>query len=87
MKVKIDGHDFDVYVSKRKHKKYDVYENDKYILSFGDNRYAHYFDKFGYYKKLNHNDKDRRNSFLKRTENHNSNNIYSANYWARNYLW
>ena len=32
-------------VSTRKNKKYDVYENNKYIVSFGDNRYEQYEDK------------------------------------------
>ena len=43
-------------VSKKQNKKYDVYKNNKYLLSFGDTRYSQYFDKIGHYSHLNHND-------------------------------
>ena len=32
----------DIYPSKRKYKKIDVYKNGKYIASIGDNRYMDY---------------------------------------------
>ena len=32
----------DIYPSKRKYKKIDVYKNGKYITSIGDNRYMDY---------------------------------------------
>ena len=35
--------------STRKNKKYDVYKNDKYLISFGSSLNKHYFDKIGYY--------------------------------------
>jgi hypothetical protein len=31
-----------VYPSKRKHKKIDVYKDDQYLVSIGDNRYKDY---------------------------------------------
>ena len=31
--------------STRKNKKYDVYKNDKYLISFGSSLNKHYFDK------------------------------------------
>ncbi len=79
---------WDVEPSKRKNKKYDVYHNDKYILSFGDKRYQHYFDKFGYYSNLNHLNKKRRDSYKKRAEGiGNLNNPYSSNFWSYWGLW
>ena len=37
--------------SKNKYKKYDAYKGDKYLTSFGDNRYSQYHDKIGHYSK------------------------------------
>lgn len=53
--------------SKRKNKKYDVYnENGEYITSFGDKRFQHFKDKIGMYSHLNHNDEKRRKAYRKR---------------------
>lgn len=78
----------DYYITKSKHKnkKYDIYHNGHFLLSFGDTRYEHYRDKtpLKLYSALDHKDKDRLINFWKRhkfTMNKNS-----ANYWAR-YLW
>ena len=38
--------------STRKNKKYDVYKNDKYLVSFGSSLNQQYFDKIGYYSNL-----------------------------------
>lgn len=73
--------------SKRKHKKYDVFKNEKYITSFGDVRYDHYFDKLGYYESKNHNDPKRRANYRARHKNDNINNPKYAGYWAYNFLW
>ena len=41
---------FYIQKSQRKNKKYDVLDaNKKYLLSFGDKRYHHFFDVFGEY--------------------------------------
>ena len=81
---------FFLRVSNKKNKKYDVYkiENNKliYIVSFGDNRYEQYYDKLGYYKKLNHYDKDRLYRYYIRNGHHN-NDVNSAKYWSNNFLW
>lgn len=61
----INGYTF-IAPSRRKFKKYDVYKKNKYLTSFGDNRYKHYNDKIGFYSYLNHKDKDRRNLYYKR---------------------
>ena len=46
--------------STRKNKKYDVYKNDKYLISFGSSLNKHYFDKIGFYSNLNHLDKKKK---------------------------
>jgi hypothetical protein len=52
--------------SKRKDKKYDVFKNNRYVVSFGDNRYEQYKDKIGIYKDLDHGDKKRRDNYYAR---------------------
>jgi transglutaminase-like putative cysteine protease len=78
---------YSITPSTRKHKKYDVYKGDKYITSFGDVRYEHYYDKFGTYSNLDHLDPDRRRLYRQR---HANDNIYDPNYagyWSWKYLW
>ncbi len=70
--------------SRRQHKKYDVFQNDKYITSFGDNRYEQYHDKIGYYKSLNHGDKKRRDNYYSR---HGEARFHSAKWFSHKYLW
>ncbi len=62
------GKEYDIRKSKRKNKKYDVYKNDKYLLSFGDNRYQQFKDStpLKAYKHLDHNDKKRKDNYFKR---------------------
>lgn len=80
----LDGYTF-VAPSKRKNKKYDVYKRGKYITSFGDNRYKHYFDKIGFYSKLNHNDEKRKELYYKR---HGTKaDFESAKYFSHRFLW
>lgn len=74
----------DVRISKRKHKKYDVYYNGKWI-SFGDNRYEDFLD---------HQDPKRRDNYRNRASKiKNKYNEYTnkdpnyPNYWAFNVLW
>ncbi len=71
----------------RKGKKYSVYKksNWQYITSFGALGYQHYRDKIGYYKKLNHLDKERRRRYYQRHEHTTDTN--SARYFASKYLW
>ena len=85
------------FKSKSKNKKYSVYvlKNDKKkLIHFGDSRYSHYFDKLKEYSNLNHNDKDRRKSYLARAKgikNKDGELTYtdknSANYWSISKLW
>ncbi len=72
-------------VSKKKDKKYDVYKNGKYLVSFGSKNFQHYFDKIGFYSDLNHNDKKRRENYYKRFGT--KANPDTAKYFSHNYLW
>jgi len=88
--VEMDGYIFKK--SKRKTKKYDVYdlETKKFITSFGGIKengdiYQHYRDVIGLYSKYNHLDKDRRKRYRKRHGTNPKKN--SAGYFALNYLW
>lgn len=82
--VKLDN--FDFYKSTRKNKKYMVKVGNK-TIHFGDNRYEHYFDKIGLYKKLNHNDKQRRTNYYNRHGPLNKAVKYSPKWFSHKYLW
>ena len=70
--------------SKRKNKKYDVYKNGKYLVSFGDNRYEQYKDKIGLYSSKDHLDKKRRELYYKR---HGNAKFETAKWFSHKYLW
>lgn len=78
-----DGYEFKK--SKRKNKKYDVYKNNKYITSFGDNRYDQYKDKIGLYSYKDHNDKERKRLYYARHGK--KADPESAKYFSHKYLW
>lgn len=80
-----DGFIF-VAPSKRKGKKYDVYDgkNNKYIASFGAVGYQQYKDKIGFYKEFDHLDKKRRERYYKR---HKEANYLSPKWFSHKYLW
>ena len=76
-------------------KKYSVIYNNK-LINFGDSNMAQYHDSTGLnlYSYKNHEDKKRRESYLKRAKgirDKNGNLTYlnpnSANYYSINYLW
>lgn len=83
---------YEIKVSSRKNKKYDVYKNGKYLLSFGSLKnekgeyYQHYKDTtpLKHYSHLDHGDKTRLNNFWKRHKK--TNDKTSARYWLR-FLW
>lgn len=99
--VRVRGQLFILFKSKNKNKKYDVYtpynvfglyrsKNSlqplKFITSFGDSRYQHFYDKIGMYDHLNHNDLVRRKKYRSRhTEDHTD--PTRAGYWSWNWLW
>ena len=85
------------FVSTNKNKKYSVYVKDGNkikLINFGDTRYEHYYDTLGYYKHLNHYDKERRKNYLKRAygiKNKDGEITYkdinSRNFWSIKILW
>jgi len=72
--------------STRKNKKYDVYKNGKYLVSFGDSRYEQYEDTtpLKLYSSKNHFDKKRRDAYYKR---HGKAEFESAKWFSHKYLW
>jgi hypothetical protein len=79
-----------------KNKKYRVITPKGNIIDFGDTRYEHYKDTtpLKLYKNLDHNDKYRKDLYLKRAKkirdingNLTYNNQERANYYSINYLW
>lgn len=78
---------YSIIPSRRKYKKYDVYKNDRYITSFGDVRYEQYYDKLGFYYKLDHSDKERRRLYRLRHADDNIDDPNYAGYWSWKYLW
>jgi hypothetical protein len=71
--------------SKRQNKKYDVFKNNRYVVSFGDNRYEQYKDKIGIYKDLDHGDKKRRDNYYARHGK--ESRMGTAKYFSHKYLW
>ena len=72
-------------VSSRKGKKYDVFKDGKYLVSFGSKSYAHYYDKLGFYKHLNQLDNKRRDNYYKRFGIDAKPD--TAKYFSHHYLW
>lgn len=89
--------DYKIKVSEKKNKKYDVYKNGKYLLSFGGDpkKYEHYMDKLGYYSHLDHMDSKRRKAYYKRhhpdaetpEEAIMNTPIDSAKFWSSLLMW
>ena len=81
-------------LSERKNKKYKVITPAGNIVHFGDTRYSQYKDKIGKFSHLDHNDKQRRDRYLKRAKGIKDKqgkltwkNKESANYYSIKYLW
>jgi hypothetical protein len=79
--------------SKTRNKKYDGIIEDKITkrqqrVPFGDNRYEQYRDSTGLklYSRLDHNDTKRRADYKVRHEK-TRHKIFSASWYADNYLW
>lgn len=73
--------------STKLHKKYDVYKNGHYLVSFGDNRYEQYKDQtpLKLYSNKDHNDKERRRLYYLRHGKEAKKE--SAKWFSHNYLW
>lgn len=80
---------YTLQVSTRKNKKYDVYKDSKYLLSFGDKRYGQYQDStpLKHYAYLDNNDKKKRENFRKRFQHHDINNPNKPIYFSWRFLW
>lgn len=83
-KRNLDGYTF-VAPSRRQYKKYDVYVGDKYITSFGDNRFSQYKDRIGYYAHMNNNSQERKRLYYKRHGLLSSRD--TPKYFSHKYLW
>ena len=85
------------FKSTAKNKKYSVYvlkDGKKKLIHFGQLPYQHFKDKIGLYKSLDHNDKDRRERYLKRAKGITDKNgkitwkdKNSSNYYSIKFLW
>jgi hypothetical protein len=85
-RVEFDGFIFEA-PSRRKNKKYDAYTlKNKYITSFGDNRYEQYYDKIGFYGYMDHYDDTRRHNYKNRHRNDNL-NYKNPSWFSWRYLW
>jgi hypothetical protein len=79
-----DGYVFKV-PRRKSIKKYDVYKDGVYLVSFGSNTNKQYKDKIGYYKNLDTLDKDKRKRFYDRFGK--SPTFESALWFSSKYLW
>jgi hypothetical protein len=73
--------------SKRKNKKYDVFNarDNLYITSFGDDRYPQFKDKIGVFSSTDHGDKQRRDNYYSRHGK--SARKWSAKWFSHKFLW
>ncbi len=89
--IDINGSNYILEPSTHKNKKYDVFINinnyKKFIVSFGDIRYEHYYDKIGFYKNLNHYDEERRKRYIQRHKNDHIDDPLMAGFWSFHFLW
>ena len=77
-------------ISNRKGKKYDVFKDGIYLVSFGGIRangipYDQFYDKIGKYSKYNHLDESRRQRYYQRHGK--KAEFESAKYFSHSYLW
>lgn len=74
-------------ISRRNEKKYDVYKDGKYLVSFGAKGYKQFKDKtpLKIYSALDHNDKERRKRYYQRFGK--DAKFESAKWFSHKYLW
>lgn len=79
--------DYEIRKSTRKGKKYDVYKDGTYLLSFGALAYEQFRDStpLKAYKHLDHMDKERQRLYFARHGR--TTDKSSAKYWSNKYLW
>jgi len=78
---------YEIRISTRANKKYDVFRQGVYLLSFGDKRYGQYKDitPLRAYASLNHLDPKRRTQYYQRHGD--TNDKSSAKWWSHHFLW
>lgn len=78
---------YEIRKSTRKGKKYDVYKDGKYFLSFGALGFEQFKDTspLRAYKHLDHGDQERRRLYFARHGR--TTDKSSAKYWANKFLW
>jgi hypothetical protein len=78
---------YEIRKSTRKLKKYDLYKDGKYFLSFGSSAHEQFRDTtpLRAYKHLDHGDEDRRRRYMARHGT--TTDKSSAKYWANKFLW
>ena len=73
--------------SRVKDKKYDIYKNGKYLLSFVSRIYQQYYDQIGFYRYLDHRDEYRRLLYRVRHKKDHIDDPNYPGYWSYWYLW
>ena len=80
--------------SKKKFKKYDVYDNRTrdYITSFGQLKqdgtpFTQFHDKITYYSDYNNNDKRKRDNYRKRHKNDKIDDTTTSGFFSWYFLW
>ena len=71
--------------STKKYKKCDVFYNDRFITSFGYNKYKQFFDKIRLYAHKNHYDEKKRDNYYSRFGT--TAKFESAKYFSHIILW
>ena len=69
---------------------YSVYHGKSLICSFGSKSEGHYCDRLGNWKVLDHNDRLKRNRWIRRRMieySVHTDDITVGIWWERNYLW
>lgn len=87
--------DYKIYVSDKPKKKYfAIKDGTNKRIYFGDSSMQQYYDKFGKYSFLNHNDENRLKRYKSRAKAIKDkygrltyNNPDSPNFWSYHFLW
>lgn len=78
---------YSIFLSDKPEKKYYAKVGNRKVYFGGDpSKYEHYHDKIGYYKNLNHDDKERKRLFKLRHEK-NRHKVGSAAWFSDQILW
>jgi hypothetical protein len=73
----------EIYPSEYKNKKIDIYKNEEFLFSIGDNRYLDYTSYLEYGKDIA--DKHRKNYYIRHAKD--IKKVGSKGWWAAKLLW